>query len=295
MEREPILVTGATGNVGGPLVGLLVAGGHAVRAASSGGQSIAGAAGMRFDFTDPASYGPALRGVKRVFLMRPPQLANAQRDFQPFIAAMEQAGVEQVTFLSLLGAEHNRVVPHRAIEDLLKATRLDWTLLRCGFFMQNLSTTHREEIVRSGEIVVPAGGGRTSFIDADDIAAVAARTLTEPGHAGQAYPLTGTAAHDYAEVAGMMSVALGRPIVYRYPSLLRFVRHSLALGRQPAFIAVTAAIYTTTRLGLAATITAHAERLLGRPPRSLVAFLADNRAAWLPKATRGLAAERTAG
>lgn len=287
MQRDAILVTGASGNVGGPLVAQLAAAGHPVRAASSRGQRIDGAEGVRFDFTDPTTYGPALYGVRRVFLMRPPHLADAQRTFAPFITAMERAGVERVTFLSLLGAERNRVVPHRAIEDLLKTTGMGWTLLRCGFFMQNLSTTHREEIRRLGEIVVPAGGGRTAFIDADDIAAVAARTLTEPGHAGQAYPLTGATALDYAEVAGMLSVALGRPIVYRYPSLLRFARHSLVLGRTPAFIAVTAAIYTTTRLGLAATITPHAERLLGRAPRSMVDFLADNRAAWLPEAARG--------
>lgn len=285
MDRTPILVTGASGNVGGALAHALARSGHPVRAADIAPRDLPpGAEFARLDFLDPATHGPALSGVRRVFLMRPPQLADARRQFMPFIEAMGRAGVEQVTFLSLVGAEHNRLVPHRAIEDLLRASGLGWTLLRCGFFMQNLTTTHREEIRSRGEIIVPAGGGRTSFIDAGDIAEVAARTLTEPGHSGRAYPLTGEEALDYAEVAGLLSVALGRPIAYRYPSLLRFVRHSRAAGRSPAMTAVMAAIYTTTRLGMAATITPDVRRLLGRPPRTMRAFIDEHRALWEPEA-----------
>jgi uncharacterized protein YbjT (DUF2867 family) len=284
MDSSPILVTGASGNVGSPLAAALVAGGHHVRAAGLSERNLpAGTEFARFDFLDETSFAPSLRDVRRVFLMRPPQLSDAKQ-FQPFITAMEQAGVEQVTFLSLLGAEHNRVVPHRAIEDLLKASSLGWTLLRCGFFMQNLSTTHRDEIRDQGEIIVPAGNGRTSFIDARDIGEVGARTLSEPGHVGQAYPLTGDEALDYDEVAAQLTLALGRPILYRAPSLLRFVRHSRKLGRDRAFILVMAGIYTTTRLGMADTITDDARRLLGRAPRSLRTFIDDHRAVWEPVA-----------
>lgn len=284
MERTPILVTGASGNVGGALARILADAGHAVRAAGTTPRSLAhGTTFARLDFLDPATFEPALRGVRRVFLMRPPQLADAKRQFQPFIDAMGRAGVEQVTFLSLIGAEHNRLVPHRTIEDLLRASGLGWTLLRCGFFMQNLSTTHRDEIRDRNEIIAPAGGGRTAFIDVRDIAEVAARTLTEQGHAHRAYPLTGEEALDYAEVAGLLSVALARPIAYRYPSLPRFVRHSRAVGRGAAYTAVMAAIYTTTRLGMAATITPDARRLLGRPPRTMRSFVADHRGHWEPE------------
>lgn len=280
MEPSPILVTGASGNVGGPLAEVLLRGGHRVRAAGPNDHNMpAGAEFIRLDFLDQATFGPALDGVRRVFLMRPPQLSDGKQ-FQPFIRAMERVGVEQVTFLSLLGAEGNRIVPHRAIEDLLKASSLGWTLLRCGFFMQNLSTTHRDEIRDRGEIIVPAGNGRTSFIDARDIAEVGARTLAEPGHAGNAYPLTGEEALDYDEVAALLTLALGRPILYRAPSLLRFVRHSRAVGRDRAFILVMAGIYTTTRLGMADTITDDARRLLGRPPRTLRTFIDDYRAVW---------------
>lgn len=282
MSNHPILVTGATGNAGAPLTRLLLAGGHPVRAADRQPTGLPDEAEFApFDFTDPATFGPALRGVRRVFLLRPPQLADVKTQFVPFLEAMRAAGVMQVTFLSLLGAEKNRLVPHRAIEDHLKASGLGWTLLRCGFFMQNLTGAHRAEIRDQDEIIVPAGRGKTSFIDVRDIAEVAARTLTEDGHLGRSYPLTGAIALDYEEVASILTMVLGRRIVYRRPSLLRFVRHSLAQGNPSAFVAVMAGIYTTTRLGMAATVTQDTPRLLGRPPRSLRTFAEDHRELWM--------------
>lgn len=281
MDTRPILITGATGNAGAALLAILAAAGHPVRAAARSASRLPPATPFApFDFTDPATFAPALHGVRSVFLLRPPQLSDVRRQFEPFVRAMVQAGVEQVTFLSLIGAQRNRLVPHRAIEERLMASGLGWTMLRCGFFMQNLSEAHRAEIRDLGELIVPAGRGRTSFIDVRDIAAVAARTLTEAGHAGRAYALTGAVALDYFEVASVLSQVLGRPIVYRRPSLLRFVRHNLAQGHPAAYVGVMAAIYTTTRLGMAATVTPDAERLLGRPPRSLRSFAEDHRARW---------------
>lgn len=281
MDTHPILVTGASGNAGAALARALAAAGHSVRAAARRPDGLpAGVAFARFDFTDPSTFGPALAGVRRVFLLRPPQLADVRRQLDPFLQAMARAGVEHVTFLSLIGAQSNRLVPHHAIEQRLMASGVGWTMLRCGFFMQNLTGAHRVEIRDLGEIVVPAGRGKTAFVDVRDIAGVAARTLTEDGHAGRAYPLTGAVALDYYEVASVLSQTLGRRIVYRRPSLLRFARHSLAHGAAPAFVAVMAGIYTTTRLGMAATVTPDAARLLGRPPTGLRAFAEDHRALW---------------
>jgi uncharacterized protein YbjT (DUF2867 family) len=146
--------------------------------------------------------------------------------------------------------------------------------------MQNLSTTHRDDI-RAGEILVPAGRGATSFIDVRDIAAVAARVLTEAGHLFQAYPLTGNEAVDYFQVARLLSAELDRPIAYRRPSILRFVRHMRAQGRAWPLILVMVGIYTTARLGLAGLITPDCERLLGRPPITMRQFVHDERECWL--------------
>ena len=91
------------------------------------------------------------------------------------------AGVRHIVFLSLIGAEKNKVVPHAKIEQLLQAGPATYTLLRAGFFMQNLSTTHRRDIVENDDVFIPAGKGKTAFVDTRDLAAVAALALTQAG------------------------------------------------------------------------------------------------------------------
>ena len=280
----PILVTGANGTMGRELVRLLRAGGQPVRAAihaASSGQVIPdeGLHAVTFDFGRPETYATALRDVRALFLLRPPAIADTKAYIDPFITAAARAGVGHVVFLSLLGAERIPVVPHYRIEQSLLAPGMSYTFLRPSFFMQNLSGTHRGEVHR-GLIAVPAGRGRTSFVDARDVAAVAARALTEEGHAGRAYPLTGAVALDYDEVAAVLSAVLGRPVLYTNPSLASFVRRQLARRQPVGMTLVMAAIYTTARLGLAATVTPDLANLLGRPPTSLRQFALDYQDCW---------------
>ncbi len=276
---KSILVTGAGGNVGHEVVHHLLARGATVRAAilneSDAARLPDGVETVRFDFLDPATYAAAFNGVERLFLMRPPAISDVERDMLPAIEYAGLAGVRQITFLSLVGAERNRVVPHAKIETVLRASGIPWTMLRCGFFMQNLNTTHRADIVEHDDLFIPAGGGATSFIDVRDIGAVAARTLTEAGHEGQAYELTGTEALTYDDVAAMMTEELGRPITYSNPSVLSFARRMRRRGHPWRYIWVMEGIYLTTRLGMAATLAPDAARLLGRPPITMRQYVRD--------------------
>lgn len=281
---KPILITGATGNVGREIINLLHKAGYPVRA---GVVSIEEAQQLPvvvpweiFDFTNPATYPAAFADVEKMFLMRPPHITNIQRDIEPVLTYAAQAGVKHIVFLSLLGAEKNSFVPHAKIEKCLLTGPVPYTLLRCGFFMQNLSTTHRQDIQEHSDIFIPAGQGKTAFIDVRDIAAAAAKILTEPGHEQQAYPLTGSEAFDYHEVARFMSQALGRPITYSNPSLPRFVWRFWRRGYPLRYVSVVAAIYITTRFGAAATITPHLRELLGREPISLTQFIHDYASTW---------------
>ena len=278
-----ILVTGSSGLVGHEVANRL-AGRAPVRLAlhspARGGDGAAGADRVRFDFGDPETFGAALRGVGRVFLLRPPRLVRPRRDFGPFVAAMRRAGVAQVVFLSVRGAARNRLLPHHGIEKLLEASGLAWTHLRPNDFMQNLATVHRADIRDRGEIWAPAGRGRTSFVDARDVAEAAVRTLTEPGHDRRAYALTGGEAFDLEEVAVLLSRALDRPVAYRNPGIPAFLRHDRAAGRPFALGLVMAGVYTAARLGLAAEVTPDLARLLGRPPTALRSFIEDYQAVW---------------
>ncbi|MEO5966481.1 MAG: SDR family oxidoreductase [Candidatus Limnocylindrales bacterium] len=293
----PILVTGAPGNVGTPLVNELLGLGARVRVAARNVNAARAEVGdavevVPFDFERPEMFGPALAGVERMFLLRPPQIADVDGVILPALQAAADAGVRHVVFLSIQGAERNRVVPHRKIEDRLRASGMAWTFVRAAYFMQNLSTTHAPEIRELDEIWVPAGRGSvTAHVDARDVAAIAARALVEPGHEGQAYTPTGPAAITYDAVAGMLTRELGRPIRYADPGVLRYLRRMRARGMPRGMVAVTVGIYTAARLGLAAGLSDDVERLTGRPPIPMERFIRDTRAAWLRSADGGAVAK----
>jgi uncharacterized protein YbjT (DUF2867 family) len=267
--------------VGAPLVEHLVRAGADVLVASrQGTRAPAGTTAVRFDFEDPGTHAPALAGVEKLFLLRPPAVSDVKRHMLPVVRAAKDAGVRHLVFLSLLGVEKNPVVPHATVERFILEAGVPHTFLRPSFFMQNLSTTHRDDIREHGEIFVPAGQGRTGFIDTRDIAAVGAKVLLEEGHVGRAYDLTGSEALTYAEVAALFTEVLGRPIRYPAPGALRFAARWYRRKEPLAFIAVMTGIYTVCRLGLAGTVTRDTETLLGRAPLSMRQFIQDHAACW---------------
>lgn len=280
-----IFVTGATGNVGSEVMRLLHTQGYQVRAGVRNPRDVNinlphGVQSVVFDFEKPETFEPALRGISKLFLIRPPAISQVKKYIYPAIVAATAAGVEHIVFLSLLGAEHNRIVPHAKIEAYIKSLGIHYTFLRAGFFMQNLNTTHCQDIRDYNEIFVPAGKGKTSFIDVRDIAAVAVKVMTESGHENRAYALTGGKALDYYEVAEIFTNVLARRVVYSNPSIFKFAFRMYRRGLQPQFIAVMIAIYTTTRLGLAATVTEDVRHLLQRAPITMEEFVSDYRDFW---------------
>ncbi|GAA0569266.1 SDR family oxidoreductase [Craurococcus roseus] len=278
-----ILLTGASGTLGREIAKRLAGSGAPARLALRDPYRLVEGAGalerVRFDFHDPSGFPEALRGVDRVFLLRPPRLADIRRDFDPFLLAMLQADVERVVFLSVRGAERNPLLPHRRIEKLLERSGLAWTHLRPNDWMQNFATVHRDDI-RRGELWAPAGRGRTSFVDARDVAEAAAEVLTGQGHERRAYPLTGAEELDLYEAAAVLSETIGRPVAYRNPGVLAFLRHVRATGRPLSLGLVMTGVYTIARLGLASGTTPDLRRLIGRPPTTLRAFAEDHAAVW---------------
>ena len=282
----PILVIGALGNVGAEVVKQLQAKGQAIRAANIDPSKVyerfgSGVEAVRFDFTDPATYEAAFKGVQKMFIMRPPHIANIKRDMLPAMQAAKQAGVQHAVFLSIIGIENAKFVPHYKVETYLRELNFNTTFLRCSFFMQNLSTTHRAEIKERNEIFVPVANARTSFLDVRDIGAVTAVILTEDGHEGKNYDLTGSEALDYWQVSNILSETLGREIVYRNPGPIRFFFETIRKGAPIGYAFVVMGLYTSTRFGMADVITDEVEKILGREPITFKQYTMDYKDAWL--------------
>ncbi len=283
---SPILVIGALGNVGAEVVRQVLAKGGKVRVADMDVNKLKKLFGeaveiVRFDFTDPSTFEETFRGVKRMFYMRPPHITNIRRDMVPSIDAAKRAGVTHVVFLSLIGIENAKYVPHYKVESYLRQINMQTTFLRCSFFMQNLNTTHRREIKERSEIFVPVGTAKTAFIDVRDIGAVAAVALLDDGHAGKNYDLTGGERLDYWEVAHILSDVLKRKITYRNPNPLHFLIETVRRGTPFMFALVMTGLYTSTRFGMAEPITDEVKRITGNHPVSFRQYVMNYKDAWM--------------
>ncbi|WP_168796550.1 NmrA family NAD(P)-binding protein [Arthrobacter echini] len=277
--NSPLLVTGATGNVGRPLVQALRAEGADVRPAARHNED---PDGVMFDFKDAATWEQAFDGVRSMFLVRPPHLARISSDLVPALAYARTAGVRHVVLLSVQGAGRVPVLPHAAMERWLRRSGLDWTFLRPSYFDQNLSTVFAADIRDRRQIVVPAGDGRTAFVDAVDVAAVAASALLEPQrHIGRTWTPTSDEALTYEEVAAVFSDVLGTRVTYRRPSIRAYLLHARrTLGFDPPMAAMTALIHAAARLGVAGHVTGDVRRVTGHAPTTLGDFVRREKHVW---------------
>jgi uncharacterized protein YbjT (DUF2867 family) len=280
-----VLVTGATGNVGREVVRELRAVGALVRvggrAAPETHISDGSVERVAFDFHDPSTFAPAADGCSAVFLVRPPAISDTRSTLNAFVDVARARGVEHVVFLSVAGAGNNKLIPHHAVEAHLAARGDSWTLLRPGFFAQNLGDAYRRDIVEDGRLYVPAGRRRVAFIDARDIATVAALALGDPArHAGKAYTLTGPEAVTFDDAAAILSRILGRPIRYAPASVAGYALHLRRRGLPAGQIAVQTILHMGLRFGQAESVDPTLEALLGRPGRTVLDYVRDHAATW---------------
>lgn len=280
-----VLVTGATGNVGGAVVRHLLALGEvrprlaAREPAAAAARFGPGVEAVSLDFTQPESFGPALAGVTALFLLRPPAIARVRRTLCALIDAAEEAGIDHVVFLSVVGAETNRLVPHHTIERRLQRGGVPWTILRPGFFAQNIGDTYRADIRERDEVYVAAGRGQVAWVDARDLGEVAAKILCDPGpHRARAYTLTGERAADFVAVAEALSRSAGRTIRYVPASVLGQLRRHRSRGMPLSQAIVVTALHWGLRRGQVGDPTLRG--LLGRPARTVGEYVADHAELW---------------
>ena len=282
-----ILVTGATGNNGIELIKRLSSLGAAVRGMvrkqhDRGSGTLPGVEFMTGDFDDPGSIRRALEGIERAFLVtNSSERAEAQQ--LGFVDAARAVGLRHIVYLSQLHAATNSPVRflryHAVVEDAIDSSGITYTHLRPNLYAQGL-LGFRSSIISEGRFFAPACDARVSIVDVRDIAAVAAVALTESGHEGKIYDITGPEALTHAEMALQLSSALGRDIAF--VDLQEQAMRDMLLGfGVPAWQAEgLLEDYAHYRRGEASIIASAVRDVTGRPPRSFAAFARDYKQAF---------------
>lgn len=279
---EKILVLGATGNIGRPLVKYLqqqnipiIIGTHNSNHAQQAFPDATNLEFRHFDFLDQTTFETTFEDVTKVFFVRPPQLAKPEFDMLPFLKFAKEKQIDQLVFISLLGVEKNPMTPHHKIEQLILDLDIPYTFIRPSFFMQNLNTTHRQDIQENHDLFIPAGNSRTSFIDTRDIGEIAGIALLNDKYINQKLNITGPAALSYGEIAQIMTKILGVKITYSRPSLWKFRKVMLQRGLKKDFVNVMVVLYLITQLGNAKDVTDTTKKVLGHAPRTIQNYITD--------------------
>ena len=270
-----VLVLGATGKTGSRVAGRLSERGVSIRTAARGGADI------HFDWNNPATFEGALQGVTGVYLVSPVMRVDFAGVVSDFLDQAERAGVQNVTYLSAYGMEHAPAeVALRAVElDLESRGSFTYSIIRPAWFMQNFSETFLKPV--DDEIVVPGGTGTEAFVNAEDIASVAAATLAEPErHAGRAYAPTGPESLTLDEAARIISAAAGRTILYRDTDRADWVGAMVRSGVPAEYGEVLRALTETIASGRGSRPNGDVLAATGAAPVSFADFAAEAAPAW---------------
>ena len=264
-SAKATLILGGTGKTGRRIAERLAAKGRKVRIGSR-------SATPSFDWDQPATWGPALADVDAVYISYYPDIAvpGAPETVKAFAETALKHGVRRMVLLSGRGeteAQH--------AEQLLMASGADWTILRCSWFNQNFNEGAFLDAVLSGEVALPAGDIPEPFVDTDDIADVAVAALTEPGHIGKLYELTGPRLMTFAETIAEIARATGKPVRFVQVSVDEFAAGMRALQVPEEVIQLVSYLFGEVLDGRNANVTDGVRQALGRPARDFAEYARD--------------------
>ena len=281
-----ILVIGGRSKIGAALLGELLGRGQQVRALVRAGESAgglpAGAEAVTGDLADEGSLVTAMEGIEKVFLLSSPH-PDSVSWHRHAIDAARRTQVQLLVRSSILGADRASpaefISAHTACDRYLEDSGLPHGIVRPNLFLQNIPESTVPSIDASGTFYVNAGQARISMVDTRDVAAVAAVVLTEPGHTGAHYDLTGPQALSYTDVASKLTAATGRPVTYLDAPDEAVRQALLGAGLSQWFASALVGLYQDYRRsgtgGYAAQVTGTVERLTGCPARSLDDLLGE--------------------
>lgn len=263
--RKPVLIIGGTGKTGRRVAERLTARGVPVRIGSR-------SASPAFDWEDPSGWAAALDGAGAAYITYHPDLAapGAPDAVRALVGQALARGVRRLVLLSGRGEEEAQQA-----ERVLQESGADWTIVRASWFSQNFSEGVVRDSVVAGEIALPAGDVGEPFVDAADIADVVVAALTEDGHIGQLYEVTGPRLLTFAEATAEIARATGRPVRYTRVPAEAFAAMLAEQGTPADFTALLLYLFTTVLDGRNAYPADGVQRALGRAPRDFADYARD--------------------
>jgi uncharacterized protein YbjT (DUF2867 family) len=280
-RTDRTLVLGGTGKTGRRVVKRLEARGVPTRIGSRSGDP-------PFDWDAPATWGPALRNVASAYVVYYPDLAmpGAVSAVGAFTEAAVRSGVRRLVLLSGRGEE-----AARRCESVVQSSGVEWTIVRSSWFYQNFDETFLRKPVLSGEVALPVGDVGEPFIDADDIADVAAAALSVERHAGQIYEVTGPRLLTFADAVDEIARATGRDVRFVRIPIEAFEAGMAEQGVPADAVRLKTYLFTTVLDGRNAYVCDGVRRALGRQPRDFTDYLRSAAAAgawdWMSEACPG--------
>lgn len=264
-SKNSILVLGGNGKTGRRVVERLKARNADVRAVSR-------SSAQPFDWKNRETWSPVLQGIDSVYITYQPDLAvpGAPDDIRALSELAVAAGVGRLVLLSGRGEEEAQ-----RCEQIVQQSGVEWTIVRAGWFNQNFSESFFLEPVLAGEVALPVGDIREPFIDADDIADVVVAALTESGHAGQLYELTGPRLMTFQEAIAEIASATGREISFVQITPEQYSAGMRSAGIPDDYIGLIEYLFTTVLDGRNAYLADGVQRALGRPARDFSDYARD--------------------
>jgi uncharacterized protein YbjT (DUF2867 family) len=280
-----ILITGATGNVGMAVI-------KSIQKLNSDFNLIVGVRDANednstfenqnikvvlFDVTDSLTFATAFKNIDVLFLLRPPQISEVQKYFEPLIESAIQTKIKHIVFLSVQGVEKSSIIPHHKIEKLIVESKIYYTFLRPAYFMQNFTSTLHKDLVVNKRIYLPAGKAKFTLIDVNDIGNVAAIVLTNSAnHLNKIYELTNNEKLTFTEIAEKLSFGLKTKISYISPNIFSFYLQKRKEETPSILILVMIMLHYFPRFQAEPKITNCVKQITTREPKTFYQFIQDN-------------------
>jgi uncharacterized protein YbjT (DUF2867 family) len=264
-QGTTLVIGGGSGKTGRRVAERLTARGLPIRIGSRSAQP-------PFDWEKPATWGPAVQDIESAYVTYYPDLAfpGAADTVRAFVKVAQDNGVRRLVLLSGRGEPGAQLA-----EEAVRASGLEWTIVRASFFFQNFNENFLVDPVRSGEVAFPVGDVPDPFVDADDVADVAVAALTEDGRTGEVYEVTSPRLLTFAGAVAEIARASGREIRYVQVSAEQYAAALLESGAPPELATPLTELFTSIFDGRNSSVTDGVQRALGRPPRDFADFARD--------------------